>query len=823
MYFYLIYRPPACNNDSKLLLCNLLNGAEKNSILIGDFNLPDIDWDKSTAKNRADQALLDAAQEANMDQLVGFPTHVRGNKLDLVLSNMPERINNVQDEGRLGNSDHSLISLEIAVKTMPAPKQTRKNWRKADWDQTRRGIRNTTWPTSNDHVTAEETWQLLKARIEQLTRTHVPTVVHKIRKSDWMTNEILQLVRRKRRLWKKAKHGQATEEYNEVAKDLKYKIRAAKRNLEKRLANETSGNKKPFYNYVKKKTKSTETVGPLKNGDGIMIHENSEMAEELNKQFSSVFTRDTGNDTATAQQHQARSKLNKSFITTGKVKQQIKKLKKFGAAGPDGITAQLLKECSEEISPVLAMLYRKSMDQCSVPTDWKNANVVPIFKKGSKSDASNYRPISLTCICCRMMESIIKEDIVAHLDRNRIIAKSQHGFQKNRSCTTNLLEFLEKVTEAADSGQPVDVVYLDFAKAFDKVPHARLLRKVEAAGIGGHVLKWIKDWLSDRKQRVIVNGAFSGWRAVLSGVPQGSVLGPVLFNIFINDIDREATCNQILKKFADDTKIAQILNSPNAAGELQATLDRLSAWATKWGMAFNVAKCHVMHIGRHNPRHKYKMLGQDLTITTSEKDVGVIISDTLKPSEQCRRAAQTANAVLGQILRSFHFRDRHVYVQLYVQYVRPHLEFATPAWAPWSMGDSDCLEKVQERAVKAISGLQSRIYEERLKEVGLPSLAARREEADMMMVYKILSDTDEHFASQWFTMAATERPATRQNTGAKNLVNKRGQHEYRRGFFSLRTTEKWNGLPDQVKNASRAHVFKDLYRKNLVDRVAPRQ
>jgi hypothetical protein len=224
-------------------------------------------------------------------------------------------------------------------------------------------------------------------------------------------------------------------------------------------------------------------------------------------------------------------------------------------------------------------------------------------------------------------------------------------------------------------------------------------------------------------------------------VPQGNVLGPILFNIFINDLDDTATARQLLKKFADDTKIGQIIENLSDTQELQAMLDWLCEWAAMWGMSFNVAKCHVMHVGRHNIGTEYTMNGVKLA-ATSERDVGVIISDNLKQADQCKKAAQTASTVLAQIYRAFHYRYRCTYVGLYKQYVWPHLEFATPAWAPSNQGNIDTLERVQEQAVKAVSGLRGHTYSERLQELGLPTLVQRREEADMIMTYKLLSDSD---------------------------------------------------------------------------------
>ena len=235
-----------------------------------------------------------------------------------------------------------------------------------------------------------------------------------------------------------------------------------------------------------------------------------------------------------------------------------------------------------------------------------------------------------------MMESIIKDDLMLHLKRNNLINPSQHGFMKNRSCTTNLLEFLEEVTAKADSGKSIDIIYLDFVKAFDKVPTQRLLKKLKAHGVEGRVAGWIEPWLTDRKQRVNVRGKTSGWQRVWSGVPQGSVLGPVLFLLFINDLDSAVTVTvrQTIKKFADDTKIMQVIETGD---ELQHSLDNLCEWARTWGMAFNEAKCYVMHVGRHNPRHVYHMNGIRLEMSDKERDIGVTTS---QPSNVKRRPRQ---------------------------------------------------------------------------------------------------------------------------------------------------------------------------------------
>jgi len=431
-----------------------------------------------------------------------------------------------------------------------------------------------------------------------------------------------------------------------------------------------------------------------------------------------------------------------TLVTTEKVRKKIGALKTNSAAGPDGIKPSFLQACKEELAPVVSTIFRKSLEKGEVPEEWRQANITPIFKKGSKTQATNYRPVSLTSVCCKMIESIIRDELVTHLKKNKLISSSQHGFMKNRSCATNLLEYLEYLTSEADKGQAIDVLYLDFAKALDKVPTQRLLKKLKAHGVEGEVYRWMERWLYCRQQRVKVGGKVSAWREVLSGVPQGSVLGPVLFIIFIDDLVKEVRGNQNIKLFADDTKVAQVIRNAQDAQDFQESINRLHAWTVRWGMAYNTAKCHIMHIGNRNEKNKYYMNDSLLATSEQERDIGVLISRNLKLEAQCKKAAAMANRVLTQILRAFHYRDRKTYLNLYKTYVRPHLEFAVVAWSPWNIADIKTLEKVQARAVKNVSGMGGLQYEDQLKALKLPSLAKRRKEFDMAQLFKIVKGID---------------------------------------------------------------------------------
>ena len=451
------------------------------------------------------------------------------------------------------------------------------------------------------------------------------------------------------------------------------------------------------------------------------------------------------------------------------------------------------------------------MEEGLVPEDWRTANVTPIFKKGQKSLTANYRPVSLTSVPGKVMEKVIKETLTSHLQRNKLIRPSQHGFMQNKCCTTNLLEYLEALTKKIDEGESMDVVYLDFAKAFDLVPRLRLVQKLKAHGVKGNLLKWISAWLSDRKQKVVLNGKSSAYVKVTSGVPKGSILGP----IFINDIDDGVVDTiSLLLKFADDTKVGHSVDREEDRKALQKALDTLCEWANRWGMSYNVEKCHVLHLGRSNPRHKYTMNGKVLVDTEMEKDIGVLVTTNLKPANQCEKAARTANHILHQILRAFSFRDRTVLPRIYKQYVRPHVEFASQAWSPWQAGNIETIEAVQKKMVRQVSGLKSSGYEDGLAELGMEMLEQRRRDQDMIQTFKIIRGHDDVDCRTWFSLIPEDRErSTRAAGGGLNLVGEASRLEMRRNFFSQRVVASWNRLPLATKNAKTVRQFKHLLKK----------
>ena len=282
-------------------------------------------------------------------------------------------------------------------------------------------------------------------------------------------------------------------------------------------------------------------------------------------------------------------------VTHQDILDQLHRLKPNKSCGPDNCHPRVLKNVKDGLIVPLYYLYNKSLEEAILPFSWKEATITPIFKKGDRKLSNNYRPISLTSIFCRMLEAIIKDKIMSYFTINNFFCNEQFGFRSKRSCETQLLTVMKHWSRLIEDGTCIDVIYLDFQKAFDKVPHKRLMNKLKVYGIQGNVYTWIQNFLSNRKQRVSVHGSYSDWTNVLSGVPQGSVLGPTLFIIYVNDLPGNIL--SLLGLFADDTKIYRPIFLPADIDMLQQDLNSLVEWCDTWLSFLNFSKCKHMSIG----------------------------------------------------------------------------------------------------------------------------------------------------------------------------------------------------------------------------------
>ncbi|VEN44679.1 unnamed protein product [Callosobruchus maculatus] len=623
------------------------------------------------------------------------------------------------------------------------------------------------------------------------------------RSKPWIDEGISKLIRHKKSLWQKYSRSKLQSDYTrhrEFSNSLTKILAAAKASFEKQLVN--SKNTKKLYSYLRSSLNSKVSTPTVRKTDGTLCADHSSSAEVLADTFFSDVSNVATGTLPLINSPRSNVSLTEITFTTNDVLQCIADLNISTSPGRDGITAAILIKCSQSLATPLSLILTSSFQSHYLPSCWKQAVVTPVFKKGDKHDAKNYRPISLTPLVAKLVEKIITSKLLHFSLSNNLFNSNQHGFLPGRSIITNLLNCVNDWTKLSDDGIPTDVVYIDFSRAFDKVPHEKLLFKLDHLGIRGNLLSWIRAFLHNREFVVRVSDSLSSPRQVLSGVPQGSVLGPILFLLYSSDLPCSllSTCSS----YADDTKI---YNTPlNNAHIIQADIDRLVVWSKDWSIPLNSSKCCVLHMGRNNPMHDYVIDGQTLPSSTDHCDLGVTMSNSLSWSEHIHHICSKAKRLVYLLEKSFHGCDPTVASFLYKTYVRPIIEFAGPVWYPVLQRDRDLLESLQRRCTRVPYGARRPAYEDRLHIFNLQPFGERRTRGDLIITYRALHGLFGVDLSSLFRL---------------NINNLRGHNfklkkepfktSTRQHFLSNRVFDQWNQLPADVVNSPSVNSFKIRY------------
>ena len=805
----------------------------KNLVIYGDFNHPEIDWQHmfcSRGEEHPASAFLYTIQDSKLDQLTTEPTHYKPNcrpsLIDLILTNNKEILDAPTQLPPLGKSHHVIQMNNINYqKNDPLCNIKIKKYQvsKGNYTAINNELKSVDWESelSSQDINTNSAWDKVSNKIKELRDKHVPSILvnaTRKKKPAALNNSLLHLIREKRwyfKRYKKYRNQKNLQLYHIARAQVNKYLRLQKRNKEIRIAKQTKNNPKAFYQFISSKTTKKDSIPDLLKEDGTKTSNDAEKSAELNKFFCSVFTsEDTSNMPHMPDKIPESLHINSAEISTEDMKNILKSLNPDKSPGTDEIHPRLLKECADSLALPLKILFDQTIATGQLPTEWKRAEIRPIYKKkGSKQDPSNYRPISLTSVVCKVFEKIIKNRLCSHLIENNLLSDHQFGFVPGRNTKTQLLVTIKEWMKNLDDGVASDVAFMDFRKAFDAVPHERLMYKLQKYGIKGQLLNWIRNFLSGRSQYVKINNTKSEERPVTSGVPQGSVLGPMLFIFFINDLPN--VCSVTTKIYADDTKAYTSINCDEDHTRLQQSIDEMYNWTQTWQLHFNSSKCKILHVGENNPKHKY-FIGNgnsrhEIETTSLEKDLGVYVDTDLNFESHIEYIVKRASSKKATILRNFSYRSKNVLIPLYKALVRPILEYANTVWDSSYRNQVKLVESVQRSFTRHILEVKNLPYEDRLRKLGLPSQEYRRFRGDLIELYKIAHKKYDRSSIESLFKFNQNSRLRGHGFKIKKVSYKKRQYQH---FYTNRVVNHWNKLSEITVNSASINIF-----KNNIDRA----
>ncbi len=829
------YRPPSAGRIFYNLLETNLNGAtDCNILLLGDFNAKHSDWYENDCTNFDGTALKDLLDSFDLTQLCSKPTHLSNDGrpqslLDLVITNRPDCFNSLNVQAPLSTSDHLPITVRC-VFTRQSHQETCATgspiwlFHKKDRDAMLSAFRRSTWVEICSCEDMDTLWAAWKAQFFREISSFLPQTSHHSRKAmhknsrnqQWFSDDLRHQIVLKNRSYRRALRTRNPEDWlryrtirNKTANAIKYAKYAFFQRKASLLA-EPDCPPSTWWSTVRNmcgfNSSPSHAVPPLLDTDtGNHVTEDSSKAELFNHVFI--------NQNTSLQQSPVpfgptttRSAFTMNIVSQTDVSRVLCNLPNKLSSGADGISYRLLREAGPGVVMPLVDLFNKSIALGSVPAEWRSAVVTPIFKGGRKDRRlpANYRPIALTSCVARVLEKLINKKLLKYLLENKLIYEHQSGFLPCHSTITQLCFLLHRWQMSVDRREVVQAAFLDLSKAYDRVPTLALVYKLSRAGLSPATLKWFSSFLTSRNQCVRVNGERSSWQLTRSGIPQGSVLGPTLFLIFINDLP--SCIKNDCSIFADDTTVYSTGQSRNIITKsLSPDMDRAAHWASSWGMLYNAEKSEVMTISKAKPpteisgtnNEEVTMNGAELPSCRVHKHLGVLINSSLTWGDhinevytKCARQTGALRKLRGKVTRS-------AIEKIYKGFIQPRLEYAC---AVWSGGNTTKLRRLHERFCRHF-------------QVNLPPLQQRFSYHTLLLFFKIRMKISPEYLSAILpdTLSNSSRYSLRRHVYPVPRLNKVSTY----ADFFPRAIILWNTLPSSIQNSPSVHSFKSRLREYL--------
>ena len=756
----MFYRPPNSSPfviDSLFtILCNLNVSLFSNFYLIGDFNI-----DYFCTSHPLYCNLTSVVSSFNLTQVVSEPTHITNSSatlIDLIFASSPFQVESCSTIPPLANSDHNGLQLTISVKSSKRAVKgvPRRIWKYslADFDSMADYLESIDWNLVlvGNINNCWENWKNCFLRIMDMSIPNSTVITN--RRLPWINHTIIQAMRKRKVLfdtYKRTKMKTDRAKYQAQRNRVVTLLRESKEDFFRKLHNT---NAKEFWKAIRKLNAKQSIIPTLT--DGVSMADTSQdKATLLNNFFFTCFNWQCPPLTPD-QLGSSDHELNplgfpqELLCSEDSVAELLISLDPSKSSGVDGISAKMLRSAAYSIASSLTNLFNQSLTTGIYPKEWKLARIVPVPKSDCPgTSVTGYRPISILSIVSKVLERHVKDTIDEFLTQTHPISDCQWGFMHHRSSVSALIAVIHDWLSALDSGHEVCVVFFDVKKAFDSVPHVPLLEKLSEIGLNPYIIRWIKSYLTDREQFVVVDGASSDPLQVLSGVPQGSVLGPLLFVIYINDVVQQISNGSRISLFADDIAQYRIIHTPNDYVSLQSDINAVSTCLASKYWNLNVTKCCCLLLSRKRtqsiPIPTLTLNGASLAQVSSYKYLGVLITSNLMWSSHVTTICNKTRRLVGIFYRQFYkHSSQDTMLHLYTSFIRPHLEYATAAWDPFLMKDIELLENVQKFALRVCTKSWDSNYSSLLEISHLPSLQTRRLHTKLCNLFKITNGLTFH-------------------------------------------------------------------------------